>query len=398
MTESASHLVALAGMLAVLIVLVFIALFGLRARAIWFERQTRRYLDKHRDYLDYVKSHLPDVEQLHTPAGKLAKTELKVLQNKLFEWMDQLDGVERDKLAQLCRDLGLAEMNLRRLRSEIHGVRLHAAYSLGMMQAGEAVPILQQLLDEERYGSPAFVIARAIARSAQSPEELDRMVRSIVKHGKHSHRLIAELLAFSRIDCTPMLLGYLREDDAELAKVALTGLQNRMIPGANRLLQPFVPASDAELRRLAVQALVEQGDLLPESQMKALLRHADPQVRLAVVEALGRSGQPYAVALLKEAMSDEDRRVRTGSARSLTMLEDAGFRALCEVAGGADEKAAALAVDTIREELARGALYEGDFEQAKRHSRRLGIYRQFAESIRVGWNAGPSGVPRGDTA
>ncbi|MEF3302701.1 HEAT repeat domain-containing protein [Paenibacillus sp. GYB003] len=400
MTESASHIIVLAYLLILLIVLVFVGLFGLRAWSIWFDRQTKRYTLKHQDYFEYVKSHLHEEAPLGKPSGALTKTELKVIQNKLFEWMEKIVGGERDKLTQLCRDLGLVELNIRRLRSEIHWTRLDAAYNLGVMQAHEAIPELLQLLGEERYGSPAFVIARAISKSAQTEDELDRMVRTIAKHRKRSHRLVAEVLALSRVDSTPMLIGYLRENDDELAKIALTALQNRELPGALGLLSPFVRADDPELRLLAVQALVGQAAQLTEGHMAELLRHEDADVRLAVVDALGRLDRPYALGLLKTGMTDSDRRVRSQSARSLAGLEDEGFRALCEVASGSEPGEAALAGEVIQEELTRGALGFDDFETAMRHSRRLGIYRQFFDAPETGLQ--PSGMAlglsKGDTA
>ncbi|RKN86180.1 HEAT repeat domain-containing protein [Paenibacillus ginsengarvi] len=383
MTENASHIIVLAYILIALIVLVFVGLFGLRTRAIWFDRESRRYSLKHQDYFDYVKSHLHEEAPLGKPSGKLTKTELKVIQIKLFEWMEKIAGAERDKLTQLCRDLGLVELNMRRLRSEIHWTRLDAAHNLGVMQAKEAVPTLLELLDEESYGSPVFVIARAISKSALSEEELDRMVRSIAKFRKQSHRLVAEVLALSRIDNTAMLIRYLREQDDELMKIALTCLQNRAIPGARELLPPLVRASDPQLRLLAVQAFVGQAEQVTEGHMKELMRHGDVEIRLAVVDALGRIGQPYTIELLKTGMADADWQVRFNSARSLARMEDHGFRALCELASGSESEEADLAGDVLQEELAKGALNFDDFEQAMRHSRRLGIYRQFFDTLQT---------------
>ncbi|MDF2724695.1 MAG: hypothetical protein K0Q59_4370 [Paenibacillus sp.] len=327
MAESASHLIVLAYILIALIVLVFVGLFGLRAWSIWFERQCRRYSLKHQDYFDYVKSHLHEDAPLGKPSGKLTRIELKVIQNKLFEWMEKIAGAERDKLTQLCRDLGLVKLNLRRLCSENHWTRLDAANNLGVMQAKEAIPALLQLLDEESYGSPAFVIARAISRSAQSEEELDCMIRSIARHRKQSHRLVAEVLALSPVDCTSMLVRYLSEKDDELVKIALTGLQNRAIPGARELFPPLVRADDPGLRLLAVQAFVGQAEQVTEERMKELLRHGDAEIRLAVVDALGRIEQPYTIELLKMGMADLDWLVRFNSARSLARLEDSKWRA-----------------------------------------------------------------------
>jgi HEAT repeat protein len=301
-----------------------------------------------------------------------------VIQNKLFQWMEKIVGVERDKLTNLCWDLGLVELNLRRLRSEIHWTRLDAAYNLGVMQAKEAVPSLLHMLGEESYGSPSFVIARAISKSAQSDEELDRMVRSLAKYRKQSHRLVAEVLALSRIDSTFLLISYLQETDEELLKIALTGLQNRTIPDAHLILTPFVQSDDPELRLLAVQALIAQGSQMTEEQWVELMQHEDADVRATVADTLGRSGMDNSVNLLKAGMTDSDWRVRYNSARSLVQLQDSGFRALCEMAlHGGESVQGILAGEVIQEELTKGALYFDDFDEAVWHNRRLRIYRQF---------------------
>jgi hypothetical protein len=395
MTEHASDIIVLAYILIVLIVLVFFALFGLRTKAIWLERQTDRYLRKHQDYFDYVKSHLHEDAPLRKPAGTLTKTELKVIQQKLFEWMEKIVGAERDKLTDLCVDLGLVELNMRRLRSEIHWTRLDAAYNLGVMQAREAVPSLAHLLGEEKYGSSAFVIARAISKCAESEEEIDRMVRNLAKFRKQSHRLVAEVLALSRIDCTALLTGYLQETDEELVKIALTGLQNRSIPGAYGDMPRFLHADDPELRLLAVQAIISHGTHMTAELMRELMHHEDAAVRAAVAEAFGRLGMAHTVDLLKAGMMDADRQVRLTSARSLLQLEDTGFKALCELAQrGEEPMQSRLADEVIQEELAKGALYYDDFEQAVGHNRKLRIYRQFfggpppAEGVRLGFSKG----------
>ncbi|WP_047151325.1 HEAT repeat domain-containing protein [Aneurinibacillus tyrosinisolvens] len=363
-----------------LIVIVLVVLFSLRSRAIWQERQTRYYLQKYQSYFDYVKVHLHDRAPLQKPNGPLTKRELGVIQKKLFDWMGKIVGAERDKLTNLCRELGLVELNMQRLRSEIHGTRLDAVHNLGVIQAKEAVPALLQLLEEEKYGPPAFVIARAIAKCVQNEEELDKMVRILVKHRKqsHSHLLVVDVLAQSRIDCTSMLYRYLTERDEKFVRIAMTALHNQFIPGVHDLLWSFVWSNDPELRILAVQAIVRQGTKMKREQMRELMQHEDATVRAEAADAFGHLGMVSVISLLKEGMKDFDWRVRYNSAKSLIRLGDAGFRALCEVAVYEEETLqASLAADMIEEELSKGSFYSKDLEQTIRHNNRLRIYRQF---------------------
>jgi hypothetical protein len=363
-----------------LIVMALIGLFSLRSRAIWQERRTRHYLQKHQNYFDYVASHLHDKEPIQRPDGQITRSELKVIQKKLFDWMGVIVGAEHEKLSNLCRDLGLVDLNMQRLRSEIHGTRLDAVHNLGVMQAKEAVPALMQLLEEEKYGLPSFVIARAISKCVQSEEEMDQMIRILVKHRKqsHSHLLVADVLTQSRIDCTPILYRFVKEGDNQLQKIALTALHNQFIPGTQDLLWSLVWSDDAELRILAVQAIIRQGTLLKPEQMGKLMQHEDVAVRAEAADAFGQLGMVAALDLLKEGMKDTDWRVRYNSAKSLIRLGDSGFRMLCQVAvSESGTLAASLAADMIQEELSKGSFYSKDLNQTIRHNNRLRIYQQF---------------------
>jgi HEAT repeat protein len=315
--------------------------------------------------------------------------------------MEKIVGAECDRLTELCRDLGLVDLNMRRLKNEIHWIRLDAAYNLGIMQAKEATPALLQLLEEERYGTSAFVIARSISKCVQDVNQLDRMVRILAKHSKQSHRLVTSMLVLSRLDWTPLLLEYLNETDEQLVKIALTSLQTRSLPGTEDMLSSLMGAEDSELRLLAVQAMVHQGTRMTPEQMYELMRHEDADVRAEAADAFGQVGMVASVDSLKEGLEDSDRRVRYNSARSLVDLDSAGFAALCEVAlHGSNSREVTLASNVIQEELSNGPIYSEDLEQAIRHNMRLDIYRRYFgghEADKQG-NLGRVKVLKGDMA
>jgi hypothetical protein len=401
MSDKVSAIIDLSYVMTVLIILISIVLLSIRIRAKWQQRRELHYLRKHHDYFEDLKSHLYGDLPLQKPAGTLNRAELRVIQGKLFEWMERITGAVCDKLTVLCRDLGLVDLHMKRLESEIHWTRLDAAHSLGIMQASEAVPPLLQLLEEERYGSASYVIARSITKCTLLESELDQMVRLLAKHRKQSHRLISGMLVLSRMDYVPLLMGYLQETDPELVKIALTGLQTRTIPGAEEILSSFIDVEDSELRLLAVQAMVHQGTRMTSEQMSELMRHEDADVRAEAADAFGQVGAVSSVEPLKEGLEDSDRRVRYKSARSLVGLDAAGFRALCEVARhGGDSREAQLAQHVIQEELANGPVYSEDLEQAIRYNMRLDVYREFFKGHHLAAKESSNrlNVLKGDTA
>lgn len=399
MADKITGIIDLSYAITVLIILLTFVLIGFRFRAIWLENRVQHVLRKHQDYFDYVKSHMFESTPLLKPVGSIHRAELLVIQGKLLNWMEKIVGAECDRLTELCRDLGLVNLNMRRLQSEIHWTRLDAIFNLGIMQAKEATPALLQLLEEERYGTSAFVIARSIAKCAQDLNELDRMTRILAKHGKQSHRLVTSILVLSRLDWTPLLVVYLNETDDELVKIALTCLQTRSIPGTEEVLSSLLDAEDSELRLLAVQALVHQGTRMTPEQMNELMSHEDADVRAEAADAFGQVGMVASVESLKEGLEDSDRRVRYNSARSLIDLDSAGFAALCEVAfQGGNSREAAFASNVIQEELSRGPIYSEDLEQAIRYNMRLDIYRQYSSGREAAKQESRLKVLKGDTA
>jgi HEAT repeat protein len=401
MADKITGIIDLSYAITVLIILLTFVLIGFRIRAMWLQKRVQHVLRKHQDYFDYVKSNMFESTPLQKPIGSIHRAELLVIQGKLLNWMEKIVGAECDRLTELCRDLGLVDLNMRRLQNEIHWIRLDAAYNLGIMQAKEATPALLQLLEEERYGTSAFVIARSISKCAQDVNQLDRMVRILAKHSKQSHRLVTSMLVLSRLDWTPLLLEYLNETDEQLVKIALTSLQTRSLPGTEDMLSSLMGAEDSELRLLAVQAMVHQGTRMTPEQMNELMRHEDADVRAEAADAFGQVGMVASVDSLKEGLEDSDRRVRYNSARSLVDLDSAGFAALCEVAlHGSNSREVTLASNVIQEELSNGPIYSEDLEQAIRHNMRLDIYRRYFgghEADKQG-NLGRVKVLKGDTA
>lgn len=236
MSDHLSIVVNIAYAISALILVGFAVLFVMRLRTVRADRRRSKYLAKHRDYFSYLAAHLDGDAELGVPYGSLKPAELEVIRDKLFEWIEQIRGQDRAKLTDLCRRLGIVERELARLDSSAYWNKMDAVHHLGIMRCAEAVPRLFKLLEEEPYGSSLFVIARSIARCARDLSELRRMVLQLVKHRKGCHQLIADILADSSLDYTPLLTEFLREGDEDLVNIALLALrqyENPWTPGAD---------------------------------------------------------------------------------------------------------------------------------------------------------------------
>lgn len=328
-----------------------VSLMLLKTRNVWLETQTARYAEKHKHYFDYIAAHLDDDSPLAVPSGELKRLELQVVEQKLFAWMEQIQGEHRAKLTDLCRRLGLTERNLGKLRSGVRSDQVDAAYKLGVLRCKESVPELLTLLAKEKDDSSLFVIARAIVKCAADISELRSMLRLLVEQRKGVHELIADMLHEAQVDYMPLLLEFMHAEDEELVKIALIALRGQNGPEVKEALAQYAKEGGKDVRKKAVQAWTQQGTGMPPEQIAALLQDDDWEIRAETAKAAGALGSPDCVALLKESVRDEHWQVRYYSALSLAKLNEEGFQALFEVAVSGDDRQSADTAQAVLHEF-----------------------------------------------
>ncbi|WP_429843753.1 hypothetical protein [Brevibacillus sp. FIR094] len=154
-----------------LTVLGLLVLFALKLRNISVEKQTIRCLEKYRDYFVYLQAHGEEEERLQVPYGEVTQKEKQVIQKKLFELMERVTGIHRDKLIWLCEDMGLVELDMQRLNGWWKWTRVDAAYNLGIMRSKLAVPALLTLLKKTRMTS-VFLSWRAPSPNVHATQKI----------------------------------------------------------------------------------------------------------------------------------------------------------------------------------------------------------------------------------
>jgi len=241
--------------LTTVILLCFFCILAVKSRAVWVQKRTEKVLSRFQHYFAYVQSHLEDEERLKTPHVHLTRFERRVLQKKLIELIECVNGSHRQKLIALCTDLDLIKLDLHRLHSPFHWVRIDAAYNLGAMRCEQAVPRLLRLLDSKKYDPTMFVIARSIAKCSRDMEDLEKMLQLLVKHRKKFYQLVADVIQESEMDTTALLVKLLKEEDRDLIKIALTALPVYVAPTIAPLLYPLIDSDDNEIRMAAVKLL-----------------------------------------------------------------------------------------------------------------------------------------------
>ncbi|MFS0556625.1 HEAT repeat domain-containing protein [Brevibacillus sp. 179-C9.3 HS] len=363
-----------------LTVLGLLVLFALKLRNISVEKQTMRCLEKYRDYFIYLQAHGEEEERLQVPYGEVTQKEKQIIQKKLFELMERVTGIHRDKLIRLCEDMGLVELDIQRLNGAWKWTRVDAAYNLGIMRSKLAVPGLLTLLQKNANDTSVFIIARSIAKCARNTDDLREMVVQVVRARKNVHQLVVDIISDSQVDTASLFAELLQESDGELVKVGLIGYAVHAQPGMEPVLRRLIQSTDKEVRIKAVKLMCRDVRYLNEQTVTDFMNHKDWEIRAMVAKAIGTLKLLPYIPSLKKAVGDASWWVRHHSARSLAQLEVEGFAALCEILQEErNGQKSEMAHQVIQEELEKEKLVIHDAtatEKLVQYNEKLHLYRK----------------------
>ena len=366
-----------------------ILLFQMKIKHNKEQELTEQYKEKHKDYFKYVQTHLHDHVELQLPPGKLERLERRVIQDRLIEWIEQFKGDARTKLVKLCREAGFVEEEIKALSSIWPVRRVEAAYRLGGMRASEAVPALEEMMSNAKYGPQAIIYARSIAKSADRPDQIRAMLSRLLSYGKPVHNLAADILLETRLDTSGLVRKLLDDPNPDLVKVALVAMWGQAVPAVVPALDRLVGSEEKDVRAEAVKLYLSSNPVLKDETIAGLMNDSEWVVRAATAKALGPLHAARSIPLLTAALQDESWHVRHNSAESLALLGVQGFEALCQAAltgtGAARETAlyrieqimakesSPEAVDQIVAFNKKKLLYESYFGKAEKPKRAVQI-------------------------
>ncbi|MGG1660089.1 HEAT repeat domain-containing protein [Brevibacillus sp. NRS-1366] len=366
--------------LCALMVIGLLVLFGLKLRNLTADKNARLCQEKYRDYFVYLQAHGEEEERLKVPYGEVTQSEKQIIQKKLFELMELFTGVHRQKLIWLCEDLGLVELDRKRLNGWWKWTKVDAAYNLGMMRSKQALPDLLRLLAKSKYDPSIFIIARSIARCADDIGDLRELVLLLVKYKKNFHELLVDILSDSQVDTAPLFASCLREKDTDLVKIGLIGFLANANPSIEPALYKLSESEDKDIRIKAVKLLCLDVRYLTDQKVKEFMNHKDWEIRAMMAKAVGTLKLVDFIPMLKNAVGDSSWWVRYYSAYSLTALEVEGFAALCEILR--EERTGnkiQMAHQVIQEELEKGKLQltdTQDVEKQLQYNQKLHLYQK----------------------
>ncbi|NMO94583.1 HEAT repeat domain-containing protein [Paenibacillus lemnae] len=352
-----------------------ILLFHMKIKHNAEQKQMEAYREKHRDYFVYIQSHLYDDVELKLPPGPLKKLERRVIEDKLIDWIEQFKGESRTKLVSLCKQSGFVAAEMKLLESLFAGRRIEAAYRLGGMRAEEAVPALEELMDSSSYGPQSIIFARAIAKSADRPDQIRMMLTKLLASGKPIHHLAADILLETRLDSAALLHKLLEDSDPGLVKVALVAMWGQAVPAAVPALDRLVGSEQKDVRAEAVKLYLASNPVMKDDTIAQLMKDEEWEVRAATAKALGRLHAAGSIPLLTAGLHDENWHVRHSSAESLSRLGEQGFEQLCQAAlstGAARD----IALSRIEQVMAKEKEHEA-VEQIVSFNKKKLIYESY---------------------
>ncbi|KGP91298.1 hypothetical protein N780_08105 [Pontibacillus chungwhensis BH030062] len=370
--EAAFYVIyVLAGLMAIMSSIII----GIKVRKKQTRKKTEQVMHHHKSYFTYITQQLDARESLQTPKRELTTFEKKVFQRELVERIERLSGAQRGKLIQLCKDLGLTEFNLKRLKSGRHYVRLEAAYNLGAMRCEEAVPTLCKMLYKNKKDSTRFIVARSIAQTATSTGQINDMIHYLAKDQENNYPLIVDIAKESDLDLRGPFISLLKEPNPELTKVGLFGLRDQPDAEMHSILRPHLNSEDYDIRTNAAKLMVASGGSTAQ-QMEQFMNFKDEEVRLFTAEWIGQTGVKKYQEVLELGVQDEDKQVARKSARSLSQLGDSGFRTLCKLAVS-NLRNETIAFEMIHEYLKESAAGYSTNRKVADYHRKLSIYETY---------------------
>lgn len=209
------------------------------------------------------------------------------------------------------------------LRRNNGRVRINAAWALGMIEDARAVePLRGVLRDPDPILRATAVSALGDIEALGSAADVERVLRE--DNDRRVRLAAIEALGnIESMTSLDVLSSVLDGNDVELSIAAVEAIDNlddinRAPAGLLRAAGSNVP----ELRRSAAMALGNIADPNTVDILIGLLRDADAEVRMAAVEGLGEIGTPAAKPGLTRALEDANAEVRRAAVDALAEIEE----------------------------------------------------------------------------
>lgn len=226
---------------------------------------------------------------------------------------------------------------VKRLQHDDAQERAWAAYQIGKYGsgAGKSVPYLMRMLSDDspvllsRYmgggfrssesTSPAIEAARALAKIGSAANA--PLIQALQSEDVTVRRLAVKALGnIGDLKSVDILIDKLSDSDRRVQAAAAIALGNYRHPIATQTILDRLASEMPAARAAMVYALAQINDVMSVTFLQQQLSQeaANPQVRAAIVYALGKLRDARAVNALLQSLKDPDQIVRANAAHALS--------------------------------------------------------------------------------
>jgi HEAT repeat protein len=312
--------VIVVGVLIVLNLLLFLAVFGRRIRELLRGRRSARFRKECEQLLDELASgaYARDPSWLRERVARFNELERPIAATMLIERVKPASTEERAALLQALRDVGAVELLLRSTRRRSPWRRALAVRTLGLVSAEEAVPALIECTsDHSRYVREAAVRALGQIGDARA---LPALADLFARPGRAGPGIVHEALLGLGESSAPVFVEGLLSPDETVRVTSCFGVASVLEPeAALPHLERMLDDPAAPVRAAACTTLGRIGGSSPEQLVRAA-RDQQQSVRRAAVSALGSYDDRRVLRPLLDALEDPDRDVALRAGESLVRL------------------------------------------------------------------------------
>jgi HEAT repeat protein len=314
---------ATAFFLLVLNLTVVVFVYWRRLRLAVHEKRAERVRARLAPIIESVRADASaaDRQRLRDAVADLDAQSRPIAAALLIDRLDEVPASERGAIVELLREAGAIDVALRSARARTAWRRSLACAALGASGAPEAVPVLEELLDDHNHhvreaavealgaiGDPAALPALRRLYLSETAVRPGIVYAALVELGPAAAEVFGEAIG---------------SDNPRVRASACFGLAATARGDVSQdevSIEHALTDSDSAVRTAAADALAAVGAGTVPSALVTAVTDPELSVRKAAVRALGAYDDPRAVAAAARALRDDEREIALRSAESLVLL------------------------------------------------------------------------------
>jgi len=315
-----------AAFLIVLNVTVVVFIYWRRLRLAVHEKRAERVRARLAPIIESVRADASpaDRQRLRDAVADLDAQSRPIAAALLIDRLDEVPASERGAIVELLREAGAIDVALRSAHARTAWRRSLACAALGASGALEAVPALEELLDDHNHhvreaavealgaiGDPAALPALRQLYLSETAVRPGIVYAALVELGPAAAEVFREAIGSDnpRVRASACFgLAATSRGDVSQDEVSIEPIEHAL------------KDSDSAVRTAAADALAAVGAGTVPSALVTAVTDPELSVRKAAVRALGAYDDPRAVAAAARALRDDEREIALRSAESLVLL------------------------------------------------------------------------------